>query len=315
MSRLARLPGAAIRMLAKFFPFRTQAKALDLCCRLVQWGVLGYQLTITYRGHRVFLERHDWGGARIRVSFALHGQWYHEMFEQRMVDDLLDSASHWTVVDAGASYGMYSLLAASHSSVAKVVAIEASPTTHEYLRRTVVYNELSSRIEVLNAGVSSTSGIPLTVVAMRSSEWNKVVAASGSGGTAGRVVSVTVDDVLARVAVSERSPVFIKMDIEGHEPVAFNGMAKLFGGQAPYAILFEFHVGLLGESSYEFADYIFSIANTRVYLLDAVQGKAHLLDRLLMGQHIDTASHASHPFNLFNLLIVSQSLAWQPPAT
>lgn len=303
-----------VRAAAKAIPFRLQTKILGLCCRLVQVGALGPHISITYRGYRVFLDRRDWGGARVRVSFALHGEWYHEIFEQRVIDSLLSSGIQWTVVDAGASYGMYSLLAASHTSVAKVVAIEASPITYSYLDRTVADNHLSSRIEVLNAGVSSTSGASLSVVPMRSSEWNKVVAASGECDAFGTVKSVTVDDVLSRVVVSEQTPVFVKMDIEGHEPVAFKGMAKLFRSRTPYAVLFEFHVGLLGDVSHEFADYIFSIVGARIHLLDSTEGKAILLDRAAMAKQIETASHKSHPFDLFNLLITSKNISWEPPS-
>jgi hypothetical protein len=98
------------------------------------------------------------------------------------------------------------------------------------------------------------------------------------------------------------------MDIEGHEPDAFKGMDKLLHERGNFAVMFEFHVGLLKAQSFSFAESLFTIPGTHLYSMDSRNRTMQKLTPRLLQELIEKASKAQHPFNLYNLLLISDSL-------
>jgi hypothetical protein len=120
-----------------------------------------------------------------------------------------------------------------------------------------------------------------------------------------------VDDLLTQMKTPETAAVFVKIDIEGHEPNAFAGMEKLLHHRGNFAVLFEFHVGLLQDRAYQFADTLLTLPNATLYWIDVHEQKLQILNSSFMNELIEKARKAPHPFNLFNLLLTSTQIAKQ----
>lgn len=291
------------RKAANLLPKAAQDSVLSAGRLLVKGLAFFRPLKIKYRGYDVYVSGAERGGIDIYMFWVLHGRWRHEIYEQEVVADVLKKARNPFVLDVGASYGMYSLLAASEPNVIGVIAIEASQRTYKFLERTVVENGLLRRVEVMNEAASAVSGMSFDVVEMENSEWNRITEGDGSES----VRSIAVDDLLSRVP--EDSVVFVKMDIEGHEPDAFEGMKVLLGRRGGFVVLFEFHVGLMQDRSCSFAEVLFSVPASRLFMLDAGGRAVRELDPPKLGELIEKAKVAPHPLNLYNLLLISDSLA------
>jgi len=76
----------------------------------------------------------------------------------------------------------------------------------------------------------------------------------------------------------------------------------------PSSQKFEFHVGLLRDQSYSFSESLFKANDSRLYLLDVGTRTIVELSPTLMRELIEKAREAKHPFNLYNLLLISKSL-------
>ena len=93
----------------------------------------------------------------ILVGYAYWGRWHHESGAQPIIESLIRARNQPVFfIDGGASFGMYSFLAASIDKVAKVIAVEAAQRTFECLQRSVEESEYSARIECIHSGLADS---------------------------------------------------------------------------------------------------------------------------------------------------------------
>jgi FkbM family methyltransferase len=114
-----------------------------------------------------------------------------------------------TVVDVGASIGLFSLLIAANYHESHVLSYEPLTKCFNLLSENVGANHLEKRVKVHNVAVSSIGGERTFYVQkddIQSSFFKK-------GGDATIVNTLTIDDVLAEAGKID----FLKMDIEGAE--------------------------------------------------------------------------------------------------
>jgi len=233
------------------------------------------------------------------------------MYEQMVVEDLLTNKMKGAYfIDGGASYGMYSLLAASLPSVEKVFAIEASPKTFTFLENTVKANRLESRLYCINAAICAQSdAVRYVLENSNTSEWCHTtdVLPIESEHLVSTVPGISLDDLIVDQCIPLDSPVFIKLDIEGNEPEAFHGLRRLFASNRNYIILFEFHVGILDScegGAWQFAREIFDIRPSAIYEVYCKDKK--LLEISSFGDFenlIKKYGNNEFPNNLTNILL------------
>ena len=131
------------------------------------------------------------------------------------------------VVDVGANFGWYSLLAAK-AEARHVYAFEANPNLAKHLKNTVQVNGLGGKVDVHAVAVSDCEEqVELDVF----TEW------SGGGSALFRqekpdethtVSSVTLDKALKDVGSKfEGAPWVVKVDVEGFEPRVVLGAKEL----------------------------------------------------------------------------------------
>lgn len=137
-------------------------------------------------------------------------------------------------IDVGANRGSYTVLAGAAIG-ASVVAVEPVPETFASLKHNVELNGMVGRVECLNIGLGDQDGV-LRFTADASDCVNHVVA---EGEQTGKTVEVSVrrlDDV-----VRGRSPVLMKMDVEGYEWFVLQGALETLDCESLRAIIVEFN--------------------------------------------------------------------------
>jgi len=148
-----------------------------------------------------------------------------------------------TVVDVGANWGYFTLLAAAQCGErGRVFAFEPHPRNYDLLTKNISANRLTNVVAVQKA-VSDHTGAAKLLLARSSAnhslctlppEW-RLAGDSAKGAMA--VDAVALDDFFARSSVEPR---LIKIDIEGAEPLALAGMRRLIEGNPSLVLIAEF---------------------------------------------------------------------------
>lgn len=169
----------------------------------------------------------------------------YEPHVSRVVSELLSEGD--TFVDVGANIGFFAMLAASLVGPAgRVVAFEPNPANCDLLRRSIEANDFAGRVDLHPMAVAErrmqlhfvTPGIDsngrLATSAEEAAEQSDLPA----------IEAVALDEALAGL---ERIDV-IKMDVEGAEARAWQGMQAIIARHRP-ALVFEFSPILLRQTS------------------------------------------------------------------
>lgn len=141
-------------------------------------------------------------------------------------------------LDIGANMGWFTLLAASIAG--QVIAIEPNPINVQLLYRSLLANRYNN-VRVLPCAVTDQPGL-LSLNAFRSNGF--VTSVDHAAETATIVPGQPLDTLLTEL---ERLDV-IKMDIEGHEPLALRGMRDTLSRFRP-VLIFEFHPAAIRDNS------------------------------------------------------------------
>jgi len=140
------------------------------------------------------------------------------------------------VFDVGAHVGIYSLVASLANPAARIFAFEPLPRTRDRLLANLAGNS-TANVEVLPCAVGDVAGIATLYCAhrgipMSSSLSRDFMSRSVSTALIPETVTVTtVDDFCRARAISKID--LIKLDIEGLEPQALRGMARLLDHARP----------------------------------------------------------------------------------
>lgn len=174
-------------------------------------------------------------------AFASGGYWERPIVTE-VAKRLADSQG--LVLDIGAHIGSHSVALARMNPHLSFVCFEPQRSLFLLLERNVAENRLSNRFELHNAAVSSVAGqitLSSTVHVEESGE-RRAVEYGGTlavnlggvqlGGDGQACEAVCIDD-----RVWPRT-VYVKVDVEGAEPLAFYGMQSLLRRNLPH-ILFE----------------------------------------------------------------------------
>jgi FkbM family methyltransferase len=155
-----------------------------------------------------------------------------------------------TVLDVGANIGYFSLLAAQLAGATGAVwAFEPTPHLVKLLERSIRENGFESRIHVVPAAVSSTLGTSSFHVNVQAHVMSSLYAEASRTplGIEGQYeyerIDVPCTSLDAWAAAHDWPPVdFVKMDIEGAEKEALDGMRALSHRNPRLQLIIEFSV-------------------------------------------------------------------------
>lgn len=218
---------------------------LKICAVTLLWYSYGALLGRTNRykklvvnGYSMYVDLNDRG-----ISKALFVYGSREKDQMYLVKGNLKNGS--TVLDIGANIGYYVLLEAGIVGPSgRIIAYEPSLDNCYLLNKNIGINNLTGKIEVINAAVSNKSGQTRFYLSSKSNlhTLNPVRYKSGVKAVIKErfmdVNTVDVYDILGKNIDIK----FIRMDIEGHEVEALKGIAKAVKDFKVYPdILFETH--------------------------------------------------------------------------
>ena len=157
------------------------------------------------------------------------------------------------VIDVGAHWGYFTLLAATLcGDTGKVFAFEAHPINYSLLMKNIGANRLTSLLAVQKAISNQTGTAKLLLARSSVSHSLKCVPPEFSLPPHSKdhviVDTITLDDFFAQNPVQ---PKLIKMDIEGAEPLALEGMKTIIEQNHDLVLITEFLPHYLGAHAAE----------------------------------------------------------------
>ena len=177
-------------------------------------------------GYQVYIQKLDTDFAQA----IFHSRKYEEHVRKAARENLREGD---VAVDVGANIGVLTFLAASIvGKTGRVIAVEPNPDNLQLLYRGIVVNGFDN-IEVLPHAASNVR----SVFSLTGGTSNTHLIGAREPQEGGHFVqSIVLDDALADLPRLD----FVKMDIEGHEPQALEGFARLIGRHRP-VLLVEFN--------------------------------------------------------------------------
>jgi FkbM family methyltransferase len=160
-----------------------------------------------------------------------------------------------TVVDIGANYGYYTLLAASHvgwdgrsMSGGHVYAFEPNPRTFEILVKNIEVNGLSSIVKAFPQAALDTRGnLPLHIPEEFNGDASVLVPLGRALPHHGLQPQTRVEAVPLDEVIHERVDL-MKIDAEGSEPLVFRGMRQLLDRSPELTIFLEFFAPMIEQT-------------------------------------------------------------------
>ncbi len=303
------LQATARRLLLKWVPFGVQKRLLALLVAVLQRVVR--KPVIGFHGHRVYLAPDDPSTAGILAKYLIWRTWSHEHREQEILEKLIRARGQRVFfIDGGASFGMYTFLAASQAAVAQVIAVEASPQTFALLDRSVRESTVAARVRCMHGALVDRSDRRLAMSTLAEpSEWHKV---TDSGSAASEIPALTIDGLVDGLALQAGDSLFIKLDIEGSEVDAVAGMQATLAAERDTVLMIEFHAGLLDRKAHgarDFARTLYATNMQAIYAVDTVEARLYRIASLEEFLALaDRLSAATFPDNLRNLFLVKRGL-------
>jgi FkbM family methyltransferase len=161
---------------------------------------------------------------------------------ERHLVDFVVRAVHdgFTMLDVGAHHGAFTIIVAhelrARGWAGQVHSFEPDPVNFELLRYNVEQNQLADHVVLHPVAVSSASGEELLIGAEGENSGNTLASTgefavdhSAAALIRRKVRVVALDDLLAELPRVD----FIKMDIQGAEPLALEGASRLLARDQP----------------------------------------------------------------------------------
>lgn len=204
---------------------------------------------VNVNGVKLHLPPRDEG---VSESLKMEGTWEKE--ETALFESIVTPGM--TVLDVGANVGYYTLLASRLvGPQGKVIAFEPEPLNFELLIRNILENR-SANVTAWPYAVGSALGYADLNLSWPASTGSHSIAYQPKGGSSKlRVVLVGLDDFLD----PSLWPDVIKMDIEGAEIFALEGMKKILAHKKLKALFVESNPEILrvmGKRAQEITDFL-----------------------------------------------------------
>jgi FkbM family methyltransferase len=157
-----------------------------------------------------------------------------EAYSLRVWSALVPNAR--VIVDAGASFGVYSLAAASLNREATVIAFEPLERSYQRLVANIALNGFSVRAEPLALSDSDGEAVLHDRADQAKDRWATLVTPPDGVAVIDQPVKVVrLDGYCEDHGIASID--LLKMDVEGSEPAALRGMASLIAARKPAMVI------------------------------------------------------------------------------
>lgn len=161
------------------------------------------------------------------------------------------------VLDVGANIGYYTVIFSEETGEnGKVIAFEPDATNYSLLLKNLKVNGCTNVMAEQEAVADKTGRLEL-FLSLRSNGHHRIFAPHDAGKSVG-VAAVALDDYFRETKTRVD---FIKMDIEGAEPSALNGMRELLARSPTVKVITEFNPTALAISGCTPSDYLYLLVN------------------------------------------------------
>jgi FkbM family methyltransferase len=192
--------------------------------------------------------------------FILSGQ-----FETDVTKFFVESLkSDSRCLDIGANFGFYTCLMGRFCPNGKVIGVEPAHTVYQLLRDNILINGLNGHCGATQAAVAESAGrLTLNRRILRSANTSIVEPSEAlmeyHGETAFErfeVKSITVDDLLVQF---DNRIDFIKIDVEGAEPLVLRGAANTISANPQLNIIMEWSPDQIRDAGFDINEFISEI--------------------------------------------------------
>lgn len=176
--------------------------------------------------YKIFLSTIDLGFACHVMLDGFWESWLTLFFAKSIYSGMV-------VIDVGANFGYYTLLfGAMVGENGRVIAIEPSPSTAQFLRKTVNLNGFSARTKIFENAADVKSGETVNLYINATDPKNNTVVNSALPGSVA-VSTIAIDDICADFEKID----MIKIDAEGAEERIIAGMWQTIDRFSPTIVL------------------------------------------------------------------------------
>jgi FkbM family methyltransferase len=201
----------------------------------------------------------------------------------------------YLLIDGGANYGYWSILASSAPFGShRVIAIEPSSQNLAKLKNNAHIN--GDRFTILRRAIGATRGT--AILSGSKHEALSIVGGSATGGE--QVEVIPLDSLLDEGMVEPGGKYLIKLDVEGVEIEAIKGGERLLAGDA--MILCEEHGH---DRNHTVSRFILTHTPLKLFIYDPASGRYEAVDSLAILDRIKVATNVG--YNVFG----TASAFWQ----
>ena len=260
---------------------------------LLTWLMALKENSVQFKDYRVFLNPRDKTATELFLIHVNAGEWIWESYELNLFAEAISANDSPVVIDMGANYGAYTLTACSLAKdgrVKNVVAVEPNRETFSCLKRSVEAGGFATFARLVNAAVSDEhNGECDFYVDDRYSAMSKSVGQpdasplSGSPKSSYKVRCISIDGLLSETNIEKTNNFVIKIDVEGSEPLAFQGMKTMLESASGYQIFFEFHPEALKSCCHDplkFARQLFELQPDLIAEIDQHEKRLKRINRM-----------------------------------
>lgn len=227
-------------------------------------------LTRTVWGHKLYVDTRD---ANLSPGLVLDGHW-EKWLNRPYLESLREGM---VVVEVGANIGYYTVLAGSRIGPAgHIYAFEANPDVFELLWRNLEINGLLGRATLTNKAVLDKPGTTSFHILREHAGAGSISPLSGDFFREEvrtiEVQTIALDDFLSG---TDRKLDLIKLDAEGSEPLALEGMSGLLENNPQITIFCEFTPHLISGTGVKPQDFLDSL-EARGFILRSIDGDGEI---------------------------------------
>jgi len=158
-------------------------------------------------------------------------------YESEVVDAIVSSLGDGVLWDIGANFGLHGLTAKFLRPAARVVCFEPSAEMLGRLRRNRALNDLD--VEIFNVALSNRTGFQELFLGPPGNPGMSTLSPwSGAAYAGTSLVPVSRGDDLVKQGLAP-SPTVMKLDVEGHELSALEGLATVLHLPSLRVVVFE----------------------------------------------------------------------------